>query len=248
MAKEGKHPGKKENFSEWYTWVVNEAELADIRYGVQGFIVHMPWGFRIIRRLYEYLEKEVEDDNHQPFLFPLVIKKENLEKEKQHAGFAPDVFWVTKAGNKNIEEEIALRPTGETQIYPTYALWIQGHTDLPFKGYQSRICVYRNEKTTRPFLRGREFMFFETHDVFSTHEQALNQVETDLEICKKVILGKLKIPFLFFKRPQWDKFKGAVNTFTPDTMMPDGKRNQIASTHDLGQNFSKAYNIQFIDK
>ena len=98
--------------------------------------------------------------------------------------------------------------------------------------------------TTRPFLRGREFLFFESHDVFNTHEEALKQVEKDLNISTKVIHDKCKIPFLFFKRPQWDKFKGAKDTFTPDTLMPDGKKNQLASTHDLAQNFAKAFNIK----
>ncbi len=244
-SKEGLTVKKEENFSEWYTQIINKANLVDTRYGVQGFIIHRPWAFKILRRIYEYFEKEVEMDGHEPFLFPLVIKKENLEKEKEHAGFAPDVFWITKAGNEKLEEELALRPTGETQIYPMYSLWIRSHKDLPLKGYQSRICTYRNEKTTRPFFRGREFMFFETHDVFATHEEALKQVEKDLEISKKVIFDKCKIPFLFFKRPQWDKFKGAKDTFTPDTIMPDGRRLQMGSTHDLSQNFSKPFNIQF---
>ncbi len=239
---------KDEDFSEWYSQVVQKAELADIRYGVQGFIVHSPWGFRILRRIYELLEKDVEADDHEPFLFPLVIKKENLDKEEEHAGFAPEVFWVTKSGSKQMEEEVALRPTGETQIYPMYALWIRSYNDLPFKGYQSRICTYRSEKTTRPFLRGREFMFFETHDVFATHKEALEQVEKDLLTSEAVIRKQCKIPFLSFKRPQWDKFMGALNTFTPDTLMPDGKRNQMASTHDLGQNFAKAFDINFQDK
>ncbi len=239
---------KEENFSEWYTQVVQKAELADIRKGVQGFIVHMPWGFRILRKIYEYLEKEVEDDNHEPYLFPVVVKKENLEKEKEHAGFAPDVFWITRAGDKQLEEEFALKPTGETLIYPNYSLWIRSYNDLPFKGYQSRIMSYRNEKTTRPFLRGREFMFFETHDVFATHEEAINQVNKDLEMSQAVLKEKCKIPFVFFKRPQWDKFKGADATFTPDTIMPDGKRNQLGSTHDLGQNFAKAFDVMFQDK
>ncbi len=239
---------KNQDFSEWYTQVVHKAELADIRYGVQGFIVHMPWGFRILRRLYELLEEEVEKDGHQPFLFPLVIKKENLAKEQEHAGFTPEVFWITKAGDKMLEEDVALRPTGETQIYPLYALWIRGHGDLPYKGYQSRICVYRSEKTTRPFLRGREFMFFETHDVFATHDDALKQVETDIEISQRVILKQCKVPFLFFKRPAWDVFKGALRTYTSDTLMPDGRRNQLGSTHDLGQKFSRAFNIQFQDE
>lgn len=241
---------KDENFSEWFTQVCSErgAKLADIRYGVQGFIVHRPWAFRILRRIYELFEEKVEKDGHEPFLFPSVIKKENLTKEQEHAGFAPDVFWITKEGDKKMEEEIALRPTGETQIYPMYALWLRSYNDLPFKGYQSRITVFRNEMTTRPFLRGREFMFFETHDVFSTHEEALEQVKSDLKICKDVILGKLKIPFMFFKRPKWDKFKGADDTYVPDTILPDGKRLQLASTHDLGTNFSKAFDIKVKDK
>ncbi len=238
---------KEKDFSEWYTQVVQKAELADIRYGVQGFIVHMPWGFRILRRIYEYFEEEVEKDGHQPFLFPLVIKKESLEKEKEHAGFAPDVFWVTRAGDRKLEEEVALRPTGETQIYPLYSLWIRSYQDLPYKGYQSRICTYRNEKTTRPFLRGREFMFFETHDAFAAHDEAIEQIRKDSEMSLRVLYQRCKIPFLFFKRPQWDKFKGADDTFTSDTMMPDGKRNQLSSTHDLGQNFAKAYEIKFHD-
>ncbi len=241
---------KEENFSEWYTQVCSEqgAKLADVRYGVQGFVVHRPWAFKILRKIYESLEKEVEADEHEPFLFPLVIKEENLQKEKEHAGFTPDVFWVTEAGDKKMEERVALRPTGETQIYPMYSLWLRSYKDLPFKGYQSRIMVYRNEKTTRPFIRGREFMFFETHDVFLTHGEVIEQVRKDLEIAKKVIYDQLKIPFIFFKRPFWDKFKGADATYTPDTLMPDGKRNQLASTHDLGQNFSKAFDIKVKDK
>ena len=243
-TQEGVTVKKQDNFSEWYSQVIQKAELADIRFGVQGFIVHRPWGFFIIKKIYEYLEKEIEDDNHVAFLFPTVVKEENLMKEKEHAGFTPEVFWVSEAGSKKIEERFALRPTGEAQIYPLYSLWFKSYKDLPFKGYQSRISVFRNEMTTRPFLRGREFLFFESHDVFNTHEEVLKQVDKDLEICTKVIHNKCKIPFLFFKRPQWDKFKGAKDTFTPDTLMPDGKKNQLASTHDLAQNFAKAFNIK----
>ncbi len=247
-TQEGITAKKEENFSEWYTQVIQKADLADIRFGIQGFIVHKPWGFKIARKIYEYFEDEVEKDNHEPFLFPIAVKEKDLMKEKEHAGFSPNVFWITEAGSEILEEKFALRPTGEAQIYPMYSLWIRSHKDLPFKGYQSRITVFRNEKTTRPFIRGREFMFFETHDVFASGEEALAQVKKDLEIAKEIMTKKLKIPFLFFKRPQWDKFLGAENTYTPDTLMPDGKRNQLASTHNLGTNFSKAYNIKFIDK
>jgi len=246
--KEGITVKKTDNFSEWYTQIIQKAELADIRFGIQGFIVHRPWGFKIIRKIYEYLEEAVEKQGHEPFLFPIAVKHGDLMKEKEHAGFNPEVFWVEKAGSKKIEEKFALRPTGEAQIYPMYSLWFRSHNDLPFLGYQDRISVFRNEMTTRPFLRGREFLFFETHDVFNTHKESLKQIDKDLETCEKIIYDKIKIPFLYFKRPEWDKFKGADATFTPDTLMPDGKRNQLASTHDLGQNFSKAYNIKVINK
>lgn len=254
MAKNEKKIGitakKDENFSEWYTQIIGPegAELADVRYGVQGFIVHMPWAFKILRKIYEYLEYEVENDGHEPFLFPTVIKKENLEKEAEHAGFAPDVFWVTEAGTKKLEEPVALRPTGETQIYPMYNLWIRSYSQLPYKRYQSRITTFRNEMTTRPFLRGREFMFFETHNVYASHDDAMKQIESDMNIMKRVYWDKLKIPHIFFIRPQWDKFRGADDTYVSDTLMPDGRRNQLSSTHDLGTNFAKAYNIKFVDK
>ena len=243
-GKKGITVKKSEDFSEWYTQIVQKAELADIRFGIQGFIVHRPWGFAIIKKIYEYLEKEVEKQGHEAYLFPIAVKEESLKKEKEHAGFTPNVFWVSEAGDKKIEERFALHPTGEAQIYPMYSLWFRSHRDLPFLGYQSRISAFRNEMTTRPFLRGREFLFFETHDVFNTHEEARAQIDLDLDTCNKIILGKFKIPFKYFRRPQWDKFMGADDTYTPDSLMPDGKRNQLGSTHDLGQNFSKAYDIK----
>lgn len=239
---------KQGDFSDWYTQVIEKAELIDIRFGIQGFLVHRPWSFFIIKKLYEYLEKEVEAQGHQQYLFPIAVKESDLKKEKEHAGFTPNVFWVTMGGDKKLEEKFALRPTGEAQIYPVYSLWLRSYKDLPFKGYQSRIPAFRNEMTTRPFIRGREFLFFETHDAFNTHEEALAQIEEDCNTCKDVIYNKMKIPFLYFKRPQWDKFKGANNTYTADTILPDGKRIQIASTHDLGQNFAKAYNITVTNK
>ena len=239
---------KEKDFSEWYTQVVQKADLADIRFGLAGFIIHKPWGFFIIKKIYEALEKEVELQGHEAFLFPRAVKEEALTKEAEHAGFTPEVLWVTEAGGKKLDEKFALPPTGEAQIYPSYAMWFRSHRDLPFKGYQSRMSVFRNEMTTRPFLRGREFLFFETHDVFNTHQEALDQIQLDFETCEKIIRQKFKIPFFYFKRPVWDKFMGADATFTPDTIMPDGKRNQLASTHDLGQNFAKAYDIKIKNK
>ncbi len=241
---------KSEDFSEWFTQVCSEqgAKLADIRYGVQGHIVHRPWAMRITNKIYSMFEEEVENDSHEPVLFPTVIPEKNLMKEKEHAGFTPEVFWITQAGDKDLSNRVALRPTGETAFYPMYSLWIRSHNELPLKCYQSRITVFRNEMTTRPFLRGREFMFFETHDAFSTHEEAEDQIKKDMRIMESVVKDRLKIPYKFFKRPQWDKFKGADNTYTSDSLLPNGRRNQISSTHDLGQRFAEAYDIKFKDK
>ncbi len=239
---------KKENFSEWFTQVVTKAGLADQRYNVQGFIVHMPWAMRIIREIYRLFEQELERTGHEPVLFPLVIPEENFEKEKEHVeGFKPEVFWVTEAGDDKLERRLALRPTSETAFYQMYALWITSWRDLPLKLYQS-VSVYRYEKTTRPFIRGREFLWIEAHDAFATHRQALRQVREDMENSRKVIWEQLGIPFLFLKRPPWDKFKGAEDTYAADTLMPDGRVLQISSTHDLGQRFAKAFGITFMDK
>ena len=241
---------KSENFSEWFTQVCSEqgAKLADIRYGVQGHVVHRPWAMKILNKIYKMFEDELEADNHDPVLMPTVIPEKHLMKEKEHAGFTPEVFWVTEAGSKKMNERVALRPTGETAFYPMYSLWIRSYKDLPLKCYQSRITVFRNEMTTRPFLRGREFMFFESHDVFATHDEALDQVNKDMKIMNSVVNDKLKIPYKFFKRPQWDKFKGADDTYAADSLLPDGRRSQISSTHDLGTRFAKAYNVKFKDK
>lgn len=245
---EGLTVKKSQNFSEWYTQIIEKAELADTRYNVQGFIVHRPWAMMIFKKMYELFEKELEKTGHKPVLFPLVIPEENLKKEKEHFDFVPEVFWVTETGlGEKLEKKLALRPTSETAMYPMYSLWIRSYRDLPLKLYQSN-SVYRYEPVTRPFLRGREFLWIEAHDAFESHEEALSQVKKDVESSKTVIFEKLGIPLLFFKRPKWDKFLGADDTYAADTLLPDGKALQISSTHDLGQRFSIPFNVKFIDK
>jgi len=239
---------KSENFSEWYSQVLVKAGLVDLRYNVQGFIVHRPWLMRIIKAIYKFFEEELEKTGHEPVLFPLVIPEENFEKEKEHVeGFKPEVFWVTEAGDEKLERRLALRPTSETAFYYMYSYWIESYRDLPLKLYQS-VSVYRNESNTRPLIRGREFLWIEAHDAFATHEEALRQVREDMENSRKVIWEKLGIPFLFLRRPPWDKFAGADDTYAADTLLPDGRVLQISSTHDLGQRFAKAFNVTFLDK
>ncbi len=239
---------KKEDFSEWYLQILEKAELVEDRYNVKGFNIIRPWLMEIIDKIYRVWEQELENKGHKKVLFPVVIPEENFEKEKEHVeGFAPEVFWITQAGNTKLDRKLSLRPTSETALYSIYSLWIRSYLDLPLKLYQS-CSVFRYEtKATKPLIRTREFLWIEAHNAFETEKEALAQVKEDMEITTKVY-NKLEIPFLFFKRPEWDKFKGAVFTFAADTILPDKKRLQLPSTHYLGQNFSTPFNIKFVDK
>jgi len=240
---------KSKNFSEWYTQVVQKSELADIRYNVKGFLVHMPWSVKIMKLMNNFLEKELEKHGHEPVWFPSVIPESFLKKEREHAEFSAEVFWITEGGKdyEKLEERLALRPTSETAMNAMFSIWIRSWRDLPLKTYQN--CqVWRYESFTRPFIRGREFYWIESHDVFATEEDAEKQVEEDMKIAENTLYKQFAIPFLFFKRPQHDKFKGAVNTFAADAIMPDGRAIQLPSTHFLGQNFAKAFGVKFVDK
>jgi prolyl-tRNA synthetase len=203
---------------------------------------------KIIKKIYEIWEGALEEKGHEPVLFPVVIPPENFEMEKEHVeGFTPEVFWVTEAGGDKLTVKLALRPTSETAFYQMYNLWIRSYTDLPLKSYQS-CAVYRHEtKATKPLVRGREFLWIEAHDAFATEKEAREQVAQDMEITKKVLYDALGIPFIFFKRPSWDKFKGAEETYAADSLMPDGKLLQLPSTHYFAQRFSKPFDIKFED-
>lgn len=240
---------KAKNFSDWYNEIIKEASLCDLRYNIKGFIVIMPWAMKSINQIYDIYERELQRRGHSPAFFPSLVPEKAFLAEKEHVeGFTPEVMWVTEAGNKKLEERYALKPTGETSIYPMYALWVNGLSDLPVKIYQ-RGWVWRYEtKATKPFVRGREFLWIEAHDVFATNPQARAQVVEDISIAKEAVWKTLGIPFIFFRRPQWDKFAGADDTFAADTLMPDGKVLQIATTHLLGQHFSRAYGIKYMNE
>jgi len=239
---------KFKEFSKWYNSIIREADLVDDRYNVKGFIVHKPWSMVAFKHIYRIYEEALERRGHLPVLFPTLIPEENFVKEAAHVeGFKAEVFWVTHGADRRLRKRLALRPTSETAFYQMYALWIRSYTDLPVKTYQS-CTVFRYEtKATKPLMRGREFLWIEAHDAFADEQGAYTQVAEDMEIAEEVIYGKLGIPFIFFQRAQWDKFAGGVNTYAADCLMPDGKLNQVASTHYLGQNFSKAFQIQFVD-
>ncbi len=249
MEVEPSLPEKTTNMSKWYDEVLARAELIDIRYGVKGFIVYRPYAMEIINNFLDMFKKELEDNGHRPALFPLVIPEKMLRKEARHIkGFEGQVFWVTHSGFNPLEEKLALRPTSETAIYPLYSLWIKSYKDLPFKLYQS-VTVYRYEtKATRPLLRGREFLWIETHDVFRDISGAERQIEEDVAIFNKVVKDSLGIPFLHLKREDYDKFAGADYSFAFDCLLPDGRVLQIGTTHYLGTNFAKAFEIKYQDE
>lgn len=248
-TEEGITAKKGENFSEWFTQVVQKCELADLRYNVKGFLVFQPWSVLAMEKMYDYLEKTLKRKGHKPYWFPTVIPEENFKKESSHVkGFTPEVFWVTKGGNKKLEEPLALRPTSETAFYQMFNLWVRSYKDLPFKTYQ-RAQVFRYEtKATRPFLRSREFHWIETHCVHATEDDAMKQVLEDMETNKEVLHDVYGLPFIFFERPEWDKFAGALRTFASDVLNPDGKVIQQPSTHIISPSFAQAFDIKYKDK
>ncbi len=240
---------KNENFSQWYTEIIEKCELADIRYNVKGFLVFQPWSVLSMEKMYAYYEKALQKKNHKPYWYPTVIPEKNLRIESEHVkGFIPEVFWVTEAGNDKLEEKLALRPTSETAFYQMWSLWIRSHKDLPFKTYQ-RANIFRYEtKATRPFLRSREFYWIEAHCAHATKEDAMAQVREDMQTTKEMLHDTFGLPFIFFERPAWDKFPGADRTFAADVLNPDGRVVQQPSTHLLSQDFSKGFNVKFKDK
>src|SRR3989339_593007 len=195
------------------------------------------------------MEKNLQNKGHEPYFFPTLIPEENLKKESSHiGGFTPEVFWVTHGGEKKFEERLALRPTSETAFYEMFGLWIRSYKDLPFKTYQ-RAQVFRYEtKATRPFLRSREFHWIERHSAHATEDDAFKQVLEDMNTTKEVLHDIFGIPFIFFERPVWDKFPGASRTFAADALNPNGKVIQLPSTHMISPEFSKAFNVKFMDK
>ncbi|MGQ4832843.1 MAG: proline--tRNA ligase [Candidatus Asgardarchaeia archaeon] len=240
---------KKKEFSEWYVNAIENAQLLDQRYPVKGFPVYAPWGFRALRSMFRILEEmlETEDDN-EPVLFPVVIPEDFLKKESEHvAGFEGEVFWVTHGGTTKLAKKLALRPTSETAMYPMFAYWIKSYTDLPLKIHQT-VTVYRYEtKHTRMLIRGREVFWNEGHSAHRTWEDAYNHVLKVSNIYGR-FFKRFGIPYVMLKRPVWDKFPGADFTVALDTILPDGRVLQIGTVHHLGENFAKAFEIQYLDE
>ncbi|MEM0115547.1 MAG: proline--tRNA ligase [Thermoplasmata archaeon] len=238
----------KNEFNEWYNDVIEKTGLVDKRYPVKGMNVWMPYGWSIARRIDEILRELMFSTNHEEVYFPLLIPKDQFAKEEEHIrGFGGEVFWVDRGGDSPLDIPLALRPTSETAMYPIFSLWIRTHADLPLKVFQI-VNVFRYEtKQTRVFLRVREIHFFEAHTCHRTFEEAENQINEDREIWKK-FCDLLALPYILNKRPEWDKFAGADYSIAADTIMPSGRPLQIGTMHNYRQNFSKAYDIKFLDE
>jgi prolyl-tRNA synthetase len=239
---------KKENFSEWYTDVVTKGDLFD--YGaVQGTMIIKPYAYSIWEKIQEIFNKMIKKTGHMNAYFPLLIPESFLKKEAEHfEGFVPEVFWVTYAGNDKLGERLAVRPTSETVIYNSYAKWIRSWRDLPVLLNQWCNILRAEIKSTKPFIRSSEFLWQEGHTAHATKEDADEEVMQITFFYKQLMEEYLAIPVLIGKKTDREKFAGAFYTVTLEAMMPDGKALQMGTSHNLGQNFSKPFEIKFLDK
>ncbi len=239
---------KKNEFSEWYTQVVLKAELADYA-PVKGLIVLRPDGYSIWESLKNTFDKKFSQNGIRNGFLPVLIPESLLGKEKKHfAGFNPEVFWVTHSGDNEVGERLALRPTSETLAYTLYSKWIKSWRDLPLKINFWNTALRAEIKATKPFLRTSEFLWQEGHTVHSTEEEAKKEVSKILEIYKNTVEEELAIPVIIGMKSEKEKFVGAVYTTTMESIMPDGKALQMGTSHFLGQNFSKPFEVKFADK
>ena len=235
------------DFPQWYTDVVLKTKLVD--YGpVKGTMVIRPYGYAIWENIQKELDKRFRATGHENAYFPLLIPMSFLSKEKEHVeGFAPEVAVVTHAGGEELAEPLVIRPTSETIIGNMYSKWLQSYRDLPILINQWA-NVMRWEKTTRPFLRTSEFLWQEGHTVHATEEEAVEETKKMLGVYKEFAETCLAIPVICGRKTEKEKFAGAVATYGMEAMMHDGKSLQAGTSHYLGQNFAKAFDIKFLDK
>ncbi|MCH8859866.1 MAG: proline--tRNA ligase [Thaumarchaeota archaeon] len=239
---------KNDDFSEWYTQVVLKAELADYA-PVKGLIVLRPDGYSIWESIKSALDEKFKKEGIRNGFLPVLIPESLLSKEKKHfAGFNPEAFWVTHSGENEIGDRLALRPTSETLAYSMYSKWIKSWRDLPLKINFWNTALRAEIKATKPFIRNSEFLWQEGHTVHTTAEEAEKEVLKILEIYKNIVENELAIPVITGRKSEKEKFVGAVYTTTMESLMPDGKALQMGTSHFLGQNFSKPFDIKYSDK
>ncbi|XP_048352939.1 bifunctional glutamate/proline--tRNA ligase isoform X2 [Sphaerodactylus townsendi] len=239
---------KEENLSEWYSQVITKSEMIEY-YDVSGCYILRPWAYAIWETIKEFFDTEIKKLGVENCYFPMFVSQAALEKEKTHiADFAPEVAWVTRSGKTELAEPIAVRPTSETVMYPAYAKWVQSHRDLPIKLNQWCNVVRWEFKHPQPFLRTREFLWQEGHTAFSTYEEAAEEVLQILDLYARVYEELLAIPVVKGKKTEKEKFAGGDYTTTVEAFISaSGRAIQGATSHHLGQNFSKMFEIVFED-
>lgn len=238
---------QKEDFSRWYTDVIMKADMVDYS-EVKGCMVIKPYGYGIWELIQNEMDARFKASGHKNAYFPLLIPESLLKKEAEHVeGFAPEVAWVTHGGEEELQERLCIRPTSETIICSMYSKWVQSYRDLPL--LLNQWCnVLRWEKTTRPFLRTSEFLWQEGHTVHATQKEAEEETLRMIGIYKEFAENVLAIPVIAGQKSEKEKFAGAEHTYTMEAMMLDGRALQMGTSHNLGQNFAKGFEIKYLDK
>jgi prolyl-tRNA synthetase len=253
----GKHPDredlgitvrKQDDFSEWYTQVVLKAELADYASG-KGFIVLRPNGYDLWEQIKQYFDAIIKKTGHRNAYFPTLIPESLLKKESEHfAGFVPEAYWVTYAGTQELSDRYAVRPTSETIIHDSMSRWIRSWRDLPMLLNVWNSVLRAEIKSTKPLIRSSEFLWQEGHTAHATEQEAKKEIMEILLAYREVMQDLLAIPVYIGKKSDRETFVGAVYTTTLEAMMPDGRAVQMGTSHFLGQNFSRPFEIRFLDK
>lgn len=235
------------DFAKWYTDIVKKADLVDYS-SVKGCMIIRPYGYAIWENMQKILDNEFKKTGHENVCMPMFIPESLLNKEKKHVeGFAPEVAWVTHGGSEKLEERLCVRPTSETLFNDHYSKIVRSYRDLP-KLYNQWVSVVRWEKTTRPFLRTREFLWQEGHTVHATAEEAQDETIRMLNIYKDFYEKVLCIPTIVGRKTEKEKFAGAVATYTVEAMMHDGKALQGGTSHNFGDGFARAFDVKYLDK
>jgi prolyl-tRNA synthetase len=238
---------QSEDFSRWYIDVIRKADLMDYA-PVRGCMVFKPDGYEIWEHIQRELDRRFKETGHRNAYFPIFIPESFFHKEKEHVeGFNPELPWVTEAAGEQLEERLAIRPTSETMFGHMYAKWIKSYRDLPVLINQWANVV-RWEKRTLPFLRTSEFLWQEGHTAHETEEDARQETMRMLEIYRDFVEGFLAIPVITGQKTPSEKFAGAVDTYSIEAMMKDGRAVQAGTSHYLGTNFAEAFDIQFLDR
>lgn len=238
---------REDDFAKWYTDLIRKTELVDYS-PVKGFMVIRPYGYALWEAIQEFLDRRFKETGHKNMYFPLLIPESLLNKEKEHVeGFAPEVAWVTHGGSRELGEKLCIRPTSETIICQMYSKWLSSYRELPYL-YNQWCSVVRWEKETRPFLRTSEFLWQEGHTLHISEEEAKEETKKMLDIYIEMAEEFLAIPVISGLKSEKEKFAGAEETYTIEAMMQDGKALQSGTSHYLGRNFTKAFDIKYTSK